>query len=156
MSRETDAFQGAVSSTKAWEAKTWPTAFAAAPIAVIIAIAEKKKSGVRNVTSTGADVSSEVTDYSMMLAENNGYQDAGNAPESDAGKEVITNAKSFQSASFNGTFTSAPIVICGYEGSTAGGKKVSQTNVTTTGFDIANEETQATTWLAVKQGAYSG
>jgi len=152
MAKEYDGYthSGPVAS-KIWESETWPTAFNAAPQVYCQSTVDKKKSGVRNITSTGADVSAEaVSAFRIMLAES-GYESAVTDayPERDAGQETITSRKSFQSFTFNSTFGAAPKVICGYEGNTAGGKKFSVDNITTTGGDITNEEDGGIThWLA--------
>lgn len=155
MAIETDFFIETLSVAKAWEAKTFGQTFAAAPIVVAFSTEVKKKSGVDNVTTTGYDLSCETLNARVFACTAGYSAEVTNIhPERDAGQETITVAKAFQSFSFNSTFSVAPKVIAGYYGTTAGGKKVSITNITTTGGDISNEETFDTTWVAIVPGAF--
>jgi len=153
---ETDFYETTVATTKAWVTHSFPTAFFTVPIVLAFAREEKKKSGVNNVTTTGCDITSEVNDLSLMLM-TEGFADEveGIHPQRDAGKEVVTASKIYQAMVFHGTFDTLPSVIGGYEGSTAGGKKISFDSITTTGCDIANEVAgHITTWCAVERGGF--
>lgn len=155
MAIETDFFSTTVTTIKVIETQNWPTAFAVAPIAVSFSTEDKKKSGVENVTTTDFDVSCETLNLHIMAC-TPGYaaEVADVHPERDAGVENITTAKTFQSFTFNSTFSTAPIVIAGYEGSTAGGKKVSVGSITTTGGDITDENGDFVNWIAIVPGAF--
>lgn len=160
MAKETDYWTGTVSTVKSFEAKTFPTAFSAAPNALIYSgtYEVKKKAGIDNLTSTGCDVSSEVTDYNMLLIEDNGYEDENAAhPEMDSGgPESISESKVWQSFSFDATFSAAPHAVSGHSSSTAGGKKTGTANMTTTGGDISDELAGADNyWIAVAGGFFN-
>ncbi len=151
MAKEYDGYSTTVAELKVFEAETWPTAFAAAPHVYMQSTDDKKKSGCKNITSTGADIGCETTNLRIMLA-TTGYEAAltDAYPERDAGSEAISASKTYQSFTFNSTFAAAPEVICGHESATAGGKKFSVENITTTGGDIAGELGSGETvhWLA--------
>lgn len=155
--KETDFYAATVSVVKVWESETWPTAFSAAPDVICFSVIDKQKSGARNVTSTGGDISCEGTDLRILLVEHNGYQGTpANTPECDSDRDQITQSKVLEAVSFNGTFSAAPRVICGYSGDTAGGKKVSHDNITTTGCDMANEiANDYNYWFAMPDGDYT-
>ena len=153
---ETDLYQTTVSVVKVFEAETWPTAFDAAPGVLLMSTTDKKKSGCKNVTSTGADISCETTDVRVFLTEAGFEAEKADVhPERDAGQEQISSSKVYQSFTFNSTFSSTPIAVGGHEGATAGGKKNSFDNLTTTGGDIAGEVVNEwVNWAAFEIGDY--
>lgn len=157
MGKTTDFFLQTLSSTKTWLPVVFPTPFPAPPICIAYTADAKKKSGSRNVTSTGAEISAEASPVRLMLAEDNGHAAAGNAPESESGTHTVTTGKTFEPVPFSASFPVPPIIICGYVGNTAGGKKVSHRNVTNSSFEISNEEDGGTTaWFAIcPPGPYS-
>ena len=69
MAKEYDGFNTSVSTVKVFESISWPTAFAAAPHVYCQSTDDKKKSGVKNITTTGADIACETTNLRVMLSE---------------------------------------------------------------------------------------
>lgn len=142
MAKEYDGFDHTVAVIKVFESVSWPTAFAAAPQVYCQSTEDKKKSGVDDgtITTTGCDLACETLDMRVLIC-TAGFESAVTDayPERDAGQETITASKTYQSFTFNSTFGAAPIVICGHESTTVGGKKFSVHNITTTGGDIAGE-----------------
>ena len=156
MAKESDCFTGTLAVIKVWEAKTFPTAFAAAPQVIMFADVDKKKAGCKAITSTGCDISAEVTGYRCIIQEAGYEAENSNHPEMDAGVEQITTGKANQSFTFGATFTTAPSVICGSESVTAGGKKISCGSITTTGGNISGEVTNEWThWIAIVKGFFN-
>ena len=155
MSKESDMWVQTLTTVKVWQAVTFPNAMPAAPVVILDALTVKKKSGVKAVTSTGCDMSSEVLQVHVLILEY-GYDSGGSShPEIDAGKNQITASKVYQTISFNSTFSAAPIVCTSYEGATAGGKNTSVYNITTTGCQLANDvANDYTHWIAVPAGAF--
>lgn len=149
MAKEYDAYQTTIASLKTWNAKTWPTAFAAAPQVFVDSPEDDKQAGCKSITTTGADISCQTLDVNIMLA-TQGYSAAviGAHPERDADGETIATGKSYQAFVFNSAFAAAPEVICGYE-SAFGGKEYSVKSITTTGGDIVGDDTGSVVhWLA--------
>jgi len=158
MAIEVDAYDYTVAIVKVIETSTFPTAFDTTPIVICFSDTDKKKSGVDLGvrSSTAADVSCETLGMRIWLI-TAGYsaEVAGSHPEVDSGIEDVVGSKTFQSFTFNSTFSEAPMVIAGYEGATAGGKKISVKSITTTGGDISNENAnEDTSWLAIVKGAF--
>ena len=155
MAKKSQIYSETLAGVKIWYAKTFPNAFDAAPVVLLDATTEKKKSGVRSVTSTGCDMSSEVTGLTVLVTDYGYDAGGGSHPARDAGKNQITASKVYQTISFNSTFAAAPIVVTSYEGSTVGGKKTSVYNITTTGCQLANEvANDYTHWFAMPGAAY--
>lgn len=127
---------------------TWNDTFSNAPDeGITFALELKKKSMIDpgSITTTGCDVGTE-GDISWgmdWIVKEPGY-DAGSStthPEMDSVRHAPASEKSLDSLSFNDTFTSIPVVICGYYGDDPDSKggKVSCASITTTGCDVACE-----------------
>lgn len=153
---ETDLYETTVAVVKVFEAETWPTAFGNAPYCILMSTLDKKKSGCKNLTSTGGDISCETTNVRVFLYDGGFEAEKTDVhPERDGGQDQISTAKVYQSATFNSTFSTTPVVLMGHEGATAGGKKTSADNITTTGCDMAGEVTnEYMNWAAFEIGSY--
>ena len=111
MAKEMDSYDTTTAVSKTFEAETWPTAFSTTPQVCLMDMADKKKSGCKNITSTGADISCETNDLRIWLR-TQGYsvEVTDSHPESDADAEAISASKVYQAASFNSTFDAAPYI----------------------------------------------
>jgi hypothetical protein len=149
MTLETDSGHWTITNATQWDWVAFNEEFSTIPDAVIFGVADKTKTAIDldTIVEIGASASGETTD-ARFLAKETGY-DAGSAsthPEMDSFTFSPTLEKTNEAVSFNDTFTSAPIVITGYEGDVADwkGGKTSAANITTTGCDVATEFKGAT------------
>jgi len=144
MALQTDSDEWTI-TTQQSNTESFNDTFDNAPVDLIVfAVTDKKKSMVEegSITTTQADVGGESSPI-RYLAKEPGY-DAGSAsthPEMDSGTLQVAVTKTLEAVSFNSTFSSAPIVVTGYNGTDSDwkGGKTSAANITTTGCDVATE-----------------